>query len=140
MAAVRTLLVIEPGRAGDAAVEEACLQAWRTGSAVTLVATAPLVATVRCGPAGDEYNGAVIDAVTRDLVRACERLETAGVEVDCSVLIDGRDPPLEEFAATGDFELILLPSRRPRWWQARHPLARRLTGKTQAEVRLVAGH
>jgi hypothetical protein len=138
MAALRMLVVIEPGRAGDAAVEEACAQAWLTGSAVTLVAVAPLVATVRCGPSGDEYNGAVIDAVTRDLTRACDRLAGAGVEAECSVLVDGSNPSLEAFAAGGGFDLILLPSRRPRWRHAGHPVARRLTGMSEAEVRLVA--
>jgi hypothetical protein len=52
--------------------------------------------------------------------------------------VDGRDPPLEEFAAAGGFSLILLPSRRPRWRSARHPSERRLTSHTLAEVRLIA--
>jgi hypothetical protein len=97
MGALRTLVLIEPGRAGDAAVEEARAQAGARG-----------------------------------------RLATAGLDVTCRFLVDGRDPPLEEFAAAGAFGLILLPSRRPRWRSARHPSARRLTCLTRAEVRLVA--
>lgn len=138
MDAQRTLVVIEPGRAGDAAVDEACAQARLTGSAVTLVAVAPLVESVRCGPAPRDYNDAVIDAVRQDLKRASERLAAAGVEADCSVLVDGHDPCLEAFAAAGGFGLILLPPHRARWRHAGHPSARRLTGIGEAEVRLVA--
>jgi nucleotide-binding universal stress UspA family protein len=137
MGALRTLVVIEPGRAGDAAVEEARAHAGLTGCDVTVVGAAPQVAAVRCGPSGADYNGAVVDAVVRDLTRACDRLATADLDVTCRVLVDGRDPPLEQFAAAGGFGLILLPSRRPRWRPARHPSARRLSSVTQAEVRLV---
>jgi nucleotide-binding universal stress UspA family protein len=138
MGALRMLVVIEPGRAGDAAVEEARAHAGLIGCDVTLVGVAPQVAAVRCGPSGAEYNGAVVDAVVRDLARACDRLATAGVRLTCRVLVDGHDPPLEQFAAAEGFGLILLPSRRPRWRPARHPWARRLSSVTQAEVRLIA--
>lgn len=138
MRALRTLVVVEPGRAGDAAVDEARAHAGRMGCEVTLVGVAPQVTSVRCGPSGGEYNEAVVDAVARDLARACDRLVTAGVGVTCRVLVDGRDPPLEQFAAAGGFGLILLPSRRPRWRPARHPWAQRLSSVTEAEVRLVA--
>ena len=109
MGALRTLVVIEPGRAGDAAVREAGEQAGFTGSEVTLVAVAPQATGVRCGPPGEGYNDAVVDAVARDLARALDRLATVGVDVTCRILVDGRDPPLEEFAAAGRFGLILRP-------------------------------
>ena len=136
MGALRTLVVIEPGRAGNAALEAARAHATREGAEVTLVGVAPQVGS-RCGPSGEEYNDAVVDAVARDLFGARDRLAAAGVHVTCRLLVDGRDPPLEEFAAAGGFGLILLPSRRPRWRHASHPSARRLIGLTHAEVRSI---
>lgn len=138
MAASRTLVVIEAGRAGDAAVDEACAQARRTGCAVTLVGVAPQATAMHCVSSGEGLNDAILEAVIADLARARARLATSGIEVASRVLVDGCDPPLEEFAATGGFDLILLPSRRPRWVHAGHPSARRLSGRTSAEVRLVA--
>ncbi len=119
MAALRMLVVIEPGRAGDAAVAEAVARARRTTAEVMLVGVAPHVGKVRCGPSGAEYNEAVIDAVARDLARARDRLADAGIQATCRILVDGRDPPLEQFAAAGTFGLIVRPSRRPWWRQLR---------------------
>jgi hypothetical protein len=138
MGALRTLVVIEPGRAGDATVEEARTQAAVLDCEVTLVGVARRDSSLRCGPSGEAYNGAIIDAVARDLARARGRLVTAGVAVTCRVLVDGRDLPLEGFAAAEGFDLILLPSRGPRRGPARHPAARRLSQLTGADVRLVA--
>jgi len=134
----RTLVVIEPGRAGDVAVSEARAHAGLLESHLTLVGVAPQAAGPRCGTSILEYNAAIIDAVTHELARARDRLVSDGICVACRLLIEGRDPSLEEFAAGGEFDLILLPSRRPRLGRARHPAAERLTTGTPAEVRLVA--
>jgi hypothetical protein len=138
MGALRTLVVIEPGRAGDAAVEEARAQAAVVDCEVTLVGVARRDSSVRCGPSGEAYNAAITEAVARDLARARDRLVTAGVAVTCRVLVDGRDLPLEGFAAAEGFDLILLPSRGPRRAPRRHPAARRLTQLAGPEIRLVA--
>jgi hypothetical protein len=79
----------------------------------------------------------VIESAARDLARARDCLAAAGRDATCRLLVDGRDPRLEQFAAAGAFDLILLPSRGPGWAAGRHPSARRLTRATQAEVRLV---
>ncbi len=133
----RTLVLIEPGRAGDAAVAEARILARRTATELTVVGLAPQASGPRCGTSTLDYNTAIVAAVADDLARVRERLASDGVVTACHLLLEGRDPALEHFAATREFDLILLPSRRRRFGPARHPAAPRLAAGIRAEVRIV---
>ncbi|MFZ0090187.1 MAG: hypothetical protein WAL63_11810 [Solirubrobacteraceae bacterium] len=133
----RTLVVIEPGRGGDAAVDEARAGDAPIASELTLVGVAPQASGPRCGTSILDYNAAIVDAVADDITRARDRLIFAGVRPSCRLLIEGRGPTLEEFVASEQFDLILLPSRGRRAGRGRHAAAQRLRTDTSAEVRLV---
>ncbi len=130
-------MLIEPGRAGDVAVAEARILARRTATELTVVGIAPQASGPRCGTSTLDYNSAIVAAVSDDLARVHERLAADGVATACHLLVEGRDPSLEQFAATGEFDLILLPSRRRRFGPARHPAAPRLAAGIRAQVRIV---
>jgi hypothetical protein len=137
MRAKRMLVLTEPGRSGDAALREAGELAGAGATGVTLVGVAPQASGPRCGVSIGDYNVAVIASVAEDLARARARLEGAGVAASSRLLVEGRAPSLEQFAADGDFDLLLLPSRRSVLGRTRHPAAEKLRASTRADVRLV---
>jgi hypothetical protein len=57
--------------------------------------------------------------------------------VTFTVLVEGVDPPFDEWVAAREFELVLLPGRRGLFGRARHPEAERLRAGSFAEVRVV---
>ena len=134
----RTLVLIEPGRAGDVAVDKAAVHAGAVASDLTLVGVAPQALGPRCGVSNLDHNAAIVDAVAHDLARARDRLASRGVSAACRLLVEGRDASLDEFAAAGQFDLILLPSRGTRLGRARHPAAAGLTRGTPAEILVTA--
>jgi hypothetical protein len=92
----------------------------------------------RCGNSALDYNLAVQDAVVGDLDQARAWLEEFGVRASYDLLIDGVSPSLDEFAATGRFDLVLLPGRRRPMRAPGHPAAARLRRATGAEVQVIA--
>lgn len=118
MRPVRTLVLIEPGRAGDAAVHQALTLARRTAMELTIVGIAPQAPGPRCGTSTLDYNAAIVAAVREDLARVRETLGGDGALPVCRLIVQGRDPALEQFAATGDFDLVLLPARGRRFGSA----------------------
>lgn len=118
-------------------MQDARTLARRTATELTLVGLASQAADPRCGTSPVDHNAAIVVAVRHDLARAGETLAADGVPATCHLLVQGRGPALEQFAAAGEFDLILLPCRRRRFGTPRHPAAARLAAGTRAEVRIV---
>ena len=136
----RILVLYEPGRAGDAAVELGAQLAREEREEFTVVRVAPQAPSgSRCGGSAREFNEIVREDAARDLDRARELVWAVGARAEFELLADGSDPSLAAFAAAGGYELILLPARRgllrPR--SGRHPAAAALSGVAGAEVRIV---
>ncbi len=120
----RILVLYEPGRAGDAAVELGAQLAREEREEFTVVRVAPQAPSgSRCGGSAREFNEIVREDAARDLDRARELVWAVGARAEFELLADGSDPSLAAFAAAGGYELILLPARRgllrPRWRHAR---------------------
>jgi nucleotide-binding universal stress UspA family protein len=137
--AERVLVLCEHSRAGSAALDVARELAELEDAEVTVVAVAPRSPSgARCGNSAIEYNEAVADSVADDLERARDRLAGAASGAAFVLLIDGADQTLEQFAASGGFDLVLLPARRRPLRRPYHPEAHRLEHLAGAEVRIVA--
>ncbi|MGD1049687.1 MAG: hypothetical protein ABR947_01290 [Solirubrobacteraceae bacterium] len=133
----RALVLFESSAGGAAALREAAALSG-AGTEVTVVTLAPQAVAARCcqrGPGVEVLNCVVRDEAANDLCQAREQLGAAADAITFSTLIDRRDPPLREWAAAQNFDLIVLPSRRGSL--GGHPLARRLRRATRAELRLV---
>lgn len=134
---MRVLVLSESGRGGEAALKRARVLAEYDRAELTVVGVAPQARSGQCtGPAAG-YNDAVADAVVMELEHARERLDEFGVDASYRLLIEGTPPSLEQFAADGGFDLVLLPARRRPFRAARHPAAKQLSGACAAEVRVV---
>jgi nucleotide-binding universal stress UspA family protein len=135
----RVLVVFEPARSGGAALEVARELVERHGATLTVVSVAPQgMSGARCGNSALDYNLAIQDAVVTDLDHARARLEELGVHASYELLVDGVAPSLDEFAAAGRFDLVLLPARRRPMRAPGHPAADRLRRATGAEVQVIA--
>ncbi len=134
---MRVLVLIEPGRTGEAALPQAVELAGGDSTAVTIVGVAPQASGPRCGTSIGDYNAAVIATVADDLARARAVLERAGVPVASRLLIEARAPSLEQFAVDGGFDLLLLPARHSVLARPRHPAAAKLRASTGADVQVV---
>jgi hypothetical protein len=132
------LVLFESGRAGAAAVDVARELARRDRATITLLSVVPRAASgARCGNSALEYNEIVRDTVARELDQARQRLSDAGDGAELELLIEGTDPPLDEWVSAGGFDVILLPSRRRPLRSDKHPAAAALRRCTKAEVRIV---
>ncbi|MGA9859254.1 MAG: hypothetical protein WBQ18_15420 [Solirubrobacteraceae bacterium] len=136
MRRVRVLALLEPSRAGRAVIEAA---AELTADDVTFVAVAPQATGPRCGVSIGDYNAAVVESVISDLEHAVAELTAGGGHACAQLIVEGHDPPLERFAASGNFDLILLPARHS-LRAGHHPAAGRLRAVSTAEVRVLGGH
>jgi nucleotide-binding universal stress UspA family protein len=134
----RVLVVFEPGRGGAAALGLARELADREGATLTVVSVAPQgVSGARCGNSALDYNLALQDSVVEDLDHARARLAEFGVRASYELLIECAWPSLDEFAAAGRFDLVLLPARRRPLRAPGHPGAERLRLATGAEIQVV---
>jgi nucleotide-binding universal stress UspA family protein len=134
----RVLVVFEPARSGAAALELARELVERQGATLTVVSVAPQgMSGARCGNSPIDYNLAIQDSVVGDLDRARARLEEFGARASYELLIDGDSPSLDEFAAAGGFDLVLLPARRRPMRAPGHPAAKRLRHATSAEIQII---
>jgi hypothetical protein len=130
----RVLAVLESGAAGAAVIDFARELAEHEQVAITMVGVAPQVqAGPRCGCSPGDYNDAIRDAVALELVQALKRLGDVGDRVAVELLVEGRDPPLQECGATAGFDVVLLPARRRPFRIPSHPAATALR-QTGAEV------
>jgi hypothetical protein len=132
----RMAVLLESGRSGEAALERAVALALEHEAELVVVALAPQAEAPRCqGPSPQGFNDAVRDAVAGELDAAKARVRrSGGLTPTVSLLVQGRDPPLEAWVAERGIELVLLPARRPSLGPARHPQARRLRGHAQVHV------
>jgi hypothetical protein len=135
----RIAVVLEPGRSGAAALTQATALAASPGAELTVVAVAPKAIGCRCcgGPSPYAYNCAVRDDVAQDLHDAAARLDRGAQDINVKLLVEGRDPPLEEWVAQSRVDLVLLPARWRPLRRPDHPAARLLRRLTDASVRVV---
>jgi nucleotide-binding universal stress UspA family protein len=134
----RVLVVFEPGRGGAAVLGLARELAEREGATLTVVSVAPQgVSGARCGNSALDYNLALQDSVVEDLDHARARLAEFGVRASYELLLERAWPSLDEFAAAGRFDLVLLPARRRPLRAPGHPAAERLRLATGAEIQVV---
>ena len=139
MTGKRVLVVFEPARSGAAALELGRELVQHHGAALTVVSVAPQgVSGARCGNSALDYNLALQDSVAGDLDDARRWLGEFGARASYELLIDGVWPSLDEFAAAGRFDLVLLPARRRPMRAPSHPAAERLRRATGAEIQVVA--
>jgi hypothetical protein len=137
MASKRVLVVFERGRGGATALEHAG-RAARDEAELTVVCIANQAASgARCGNSALAYNEALVDAAAADLRQAQQRLGEVAQRTAFEVLVEGADPPPEQWIASGGFDVILLPAHWRPLRAPTHPLAARLRGSTGAEVRIV---
>jgi hypothetical protein len=135
----RLLLVVEPGRSGAAALELARELVERQDAVLTVVSVAPRgVSGARCGNSALDYNLAIQDSVAADLDRTRVWLEACGARAAYQLLIDRVSPSLDEFAAAGRFDLVLLPARRRPMRAPGHPAAKRLRHATGTVIQVIA--
>ncbi|MGI8507307.1 MAG: hypothetical protein ACR2MK_11010 [Solirubrobacteraceae bacterium] len=131
----RIAVLLESGRAGEAALGRAAALAGELQAELTVVAVAPQATRTCCGgvsPAA--YNETVRDQVAADLGRAVAEL---GVPARFELLSEAREPALPRFVSERAIELVLLPARHVALGSARHPQARRLRGLPGVEVRVI---
>jgi hypothetical protein len=134
----RVLLVFEPGRSGAAALELARELVERQGATLTVVSVVPQgMSGVRCGNSAIDYNLAIQASVAGDLDHARVWLEALGACASYELLIDRVSPSLDEFAAAGRFDLVLLPARRRPMRAPGHPVAEPLRRATGAEIQVI---
>jgi hypothetical protein len=135
----RVLVVFEPVRSGGAVLELARELVERHSATLTVVSVAPQdMSAARCGHSALDYNLAIQDSVVGDLDHARAWLEEFGVSASYELLIDGVSPSLDELAAAGRFDLVLLPARRRLMRAPGHPAAERLRRTTGAEIQVIA--
>lgn len=135
----RIAVVLEPGRSGEAALTQAAGIAATTQAEVTVVAVAPKSTSCPCcgGPSPYRYDCVVRDDVVEELRKASDRLASATPRVEAQLLVEGSDPPLEQWLVCGRFDLVLLPARRGVRRTPSHPAAARLRRFDHADVRVV---
>jgi hypothetical protein len=135
----RVLVLFEPGRGGAAVLEFARELVACQRATLTVVSVAPHgVSGARCGNSALDYNLVVQDSVAEDLDHARAWLGEFGAHASFELLIERASPSLEEFAAAGGFDLVLLPARRRPLRAPGHPAAERLRVATGAELQVIA--
>jgi hypothetical protein len=134
----RVAVLYESGPAGTAALDLARELDLQEGASLTVVAVVPTAASgSRCGGSALEFNTFVKETVANELDEARERLGHAAGRTHYALVVEGEDPPLEQWIAAQGFALILLPARRRLLRSSEHPAAARLRRVTDAEVRTV---
>jgi hypothetical protein len=134
--ATRNVLVLyEPGRCGAAALAEGAAVAASSAATLTVVTLAPQDTNPGCTVYADAYNAGVRDQASAELAEAGRLLSALGTQARYERLVEGRDPPLEEWVARGGFDLVLLPAHR-RPFVYRRRAARRLRRSRPCEVRI----
>jgi hypothetical protein len=134
----RVLVVYEPGRSGEAVLAIARELAVEERAALTVAGVVPQAAHGRgCIGSPSAYNSAVRDAVERELAEAREGLREAGDRAVFRLLVEGKDPPLQDWSAESGFDVILLPARRRPIRSLKHPAAAGLKRRTGADVRVI---
>jgi hypothetical protein len=131
------LVLYEQGRAGAAALDLARKLVMRDGGSLTVVSVVPQALPGTCGASSAlAYNRAVADSVAHDLEKAREHLGGLAEAASFRLLIEGRDPSLDDFAAAGRFDVVVLPGHRRLLRPASHPEAKRLRRLRRAEIRI----
>jgi hypothetical protein len=136
----RVLALCEPGRGASTTLDLARELAEHESARLTVVNVAPQAATAGgqcCGMSVRDHNQVVRDAAAEELREAHARLGPIAEQVTFQMLVEGSDPPLHEWIADRDFDLVLLPARRRLIGAARHPEAARVRASTTAELRVV---
>lgn len=135
----RIAVLLEPGRSGIATLERGVALSREHEAELTVVGVAPQAERARCAaPSPGGYNDAVCDAVSSELQAAERRIGASNPGAAYVLLVEGRDEPLGRWLQAQATDLVLLPARPPLLRWPRHPAARRLRRRLQAEIRVVA--
>ena len=138
--AQRVLALYEPGRGAAVTLDLARDLAEHEATKLTVVNVAPQATTKGgqcCGMSSlREYNQVIRDATAEELREAHARLGPIADRVTFQMLIEGTDPPLHDWIASHDFDVVLLPARWRLMGSAKHPEAARVQASTTAEVRV----
>lgn len=134
----RVGVLLEPGAAGRAALDEAARQAAAPGCSLWLVAVATLAPEIRCcGPSAEAINCAIRESAEGSLSAAVDRLRAEGADPHAALLVQRRDPPLAAWAQEHAIDLLLVPARRLPPHRRRHPALRARRAPVGVEVRMV---
>jgi len=135
-AGTRLLAVYEPRPSGTAVLARAA-ELVRGGAELTVVVVARQdVDPPNCTVYGEAYNAQVRGDAAAELLEARALMGPAGDLARYRVLVDGRDPPIDQWASER-FDLALLPRRRVRR-RGSHPAAEALR-QTGIRVETVTG-
>jgi hypothetical protein len=138
VAGPRVVVLHEPGPSGAAALDLARQLDLEQGATVTVVAVVPSAPSGPCcGGSARDFNATVRDVVAGELDQARTRLGHAAGRTDYVLLVEGQDPPLQDWIAAHGYDLILLPARRRLLRTPGHPAAAQLRGRAGGEVRVV---
>jgi hypothetical protein len=134
----RVLVLYEPGASGRQAISQACELSEAQGGHLTIVTVAPKDTRVRgTGVSARDYNDAVRESAQRELDEARRLLGSLAERSIFEVVSEGGTASLAGWAATGAFDIILLPTRRRLFSRGTHPAAITLRRSTAADVRVV---
>jgi hypothetical protein len=134
----RVLVLYERGASGRRAISQACELIKAHGGQLTVVTVAAKDTRVRgTGVSARDYNDAVRDSAQRELDEARRLLGSLAQRSVFEVVSEGGNASLAGWAATGAFDVILLPTRRRLFSRRTHPAAATLRRSTAADVRVV---
>ena len=126
------LVVFERGRGGEQALRRAA-ELHAEGAELHIVTLAPQADPSRCcGPGPAPFNSAVREQARAELLEARAQLPAGAERVSFTALVGCPSPPLADWAAAHDFDLILLPAQG----LTRRRRARTLRRASAAEIRL----
>lgn len=136
---MRVMVLYEPGRSGAAAIDRGRALVDGTDASLTVVGIAPQAegGPPRCGGSAHDLNITLVEQTADELYEARRRLGELGDTVRFELLVEGEDPPLEQYTAREQFDAILLPARRRPLNRTKHPQAAVLRRVTAADVQII---
>ena len=102
-----------------------------------MIGAAPRAERGCCGTALLDFNRAAHEAVADELRQARKLLGTFGEGAEYKLLVEGDEPPLEEWIAGAFPAHVLLPARRRLLRSPTHPAAAPLRRSTDAAIHVV---
>ena len=136
---MRVMVLYEPGRSGAAAIDRARALVDEMNASLTVVGIAPQAegGAPRCGGSAYDLNLMLVEQSADELYEARAQLGDLADIAHFELLVEGEDPPLEQYSAREQFDTILLPARRRPLHRTKHPQATVLRRLTAAEVQII---
>jgi len=133
------LVVYEASRGGERALLHAADLARAPNVTLTVVVLAAQDTNPGCCVVGTPaYNAGIREDAMGELARAAELLGAAADRADFKLHVQGRDAPIELYAARGGYEVIVLgASRGLRTRRAVSKLTKSLRAETSARIDVI---